>query len=123
MPGGQMKFYIKYDEKSKLYWLLSTQATDTMCRIECLDDERYNIPCDERDRLTLHFSKNMVDWVFADLVDKGASPKQSRHYGSMDIDGDDLVIVSRSGDSDAFNAHSGNLITFHRVKNFRDLIY
>ncbi len=123
MPGGQMKFYIKYDEKSKLYWLLSTQATDTMCRIECLDDERYNIPCDERDRLTLHFSKNMVDWVFAGLVDKGASPKQSRHYGSMDIDGDDLVIVSRSGDSDAFNAHSGNLITFHRVKNFRDLIY
>ena len=123
MPGGQMKFYVKYDEVSKLYWLLSTQATDTMCRIECLDKERYNIPCDERDRLTLHFSKNMVDWVFAGLVDKGDSPKQSRHYGSMDIDGDDLVIVSRSGDTEAFSAHSGNLITFHRVKNFRDLIY
>lgn len=123
MPGGQMKFYVKFDTKTNLYWLLSTQATDTMCRIECLDEERYNLPCDERERLTLHFSKNMVDWVFAGLVSKGDSPKQTRQYGSMDIDGDDLVIVSRSGDQDCASAHNGNLITFHRVKNFRDLIY
>lgn len=123
MPGGQMKFYVKFDSKTNLYWLLSTQATDTMCRIECLDKERYSIPCDERDRLTLHFSKNMVDWVFSGLVSKGDSPKQSRHYGSMDIDGDDLVIVSRSGDKDCASAHNGNIITFHRIKNFRDLIY
>ena len=123
MPGGQMKFFITYDSKTKLYWLLSTQATDTMCRIEYLDSERYNIPCDERDRLTLHFSKNMVDWVFAGLVAKGDSPKQSRHYGSMDIDGEDLIVVSRSGDADSASAHNGNLITFHRIKNFRDLVY
>ena len=123
MPGGQMKFYVKYDPVTRLYWLLSTQATDTMCRIECLDEERYNIPCDERDRLALHFSRNMVDWVFAGLVDKGASPKQSRHYGSMDIDGGDLVIVSRSGDADCTDAHNGNLITFHRVRDFRNLVY
>ncbi len=123
MPGGQMKFYVKYDSQTKLYWLLSTQATDSMCRVELLDEERYNIPCDERDRLTLHFSKNMVDWVFAGLVCKGESPKQSRHYGSMDIDGEDLVIVSRSGDADCASAHNGNMITFHRIKNFRQLIY
>ena len=41
----------------------------------------------------------------------------------MDIDGDDLVILSRSGDERAKSAHDGNLITFHRVKNFRDLVY
>ena len=41
----------------------------------------------------------------------------------MDIDGDDLVILSRSGDARAKSAHDGNLITFHRVENFRDLIY
>lgn len=123
MPGGQMKFYVKYDPVTRLYWLLSTQATDTMRRIERLDGERYNIPCDERDRLTLHFSRNMVDWVFAGLVDKGASPKQSRHYASMDIDGEDLVIASRSGDADCRDAHNGNIITFHRVRDFRDLVY
>jgi len=123
MPGGQMKFYVKYDEQTKLYWLLSSQANDSMCRIERLSDERYNIPCDQRDRLTLHFSKNMVDWIFAGLVDKGDSAKQSRHYASMDIDGDDLIIASRSGDKEAQSAHNGNIITFHRVKNFRELIY
>lgn len=123
MPGGQMKFYVKYDEVTKLYWLLSTQATDTMRRLEHLPDNRYNIPCDERDRLTLHFSRNMVDWVFAGLVDKGGSSKESRHYASMDIDGDDLIIASRSGDADAHDAHCGNILTFHRVKNFRDLVY
>ena len=41
----------------------------------------------------------------------------------MDIDGDDLVILSRSGDARAKSAHDGNLITFHRVRNFRELVY
>ena len=39
------------------------------------------------------------------------------------IDGNDLVILSRSGDQRAKSAHDGNLITFHRVKNFRKLVY
>jgi hypothetical protein len=41
----------------------------------------------------------------------------------MVIDGDDLVILSRSGDVRAASAHDGNLVTFHRVKFFRDLVY
>ncbi len=31
-PGGQMKFHISYDEEDGLFWLLSTQATDSMTR-------------------------------------------------------------------------------------------
>ncbi len=123
MPGGQMRFHVLYDEKSKLYWLLSSQATDSMTRVEKLSPERYNLPNNERHRLVLHFSKNMVDWCFAGLVAIGDSPKQARHYASMDIDGNDLVILSRSGDAGAKSAHEGNLITFHRVKDFRNLIY
>lgn len=123
MPGGQMRFHILWDEETKLYWLLSTQATDTMRRRELLSDERYNIPCDERDRMQLSFSKNMVDWCFAGLVAKGDSEKQSRHYACMAIDGEDLVIVSRSGDKDTLSAHNTNLSTFHRVKDFRKLVY
>lgn len=122
-PGGQMRFHVLYDEKTKLYWLLSSQATDSMTRAELLPDERYDLPNNERHRLVLHFSKNMVDWCFAGVVAIGESPKQSRHYASMDIDGDDLVILSRSGDERAQSAHNGNIITFHRIKNFRDLVY
>ena len=123
LPGGQMRFHITYDEKTKLYWLLGSQATDSMTRSEKLPANRYNLPNNERHRLVLHFSKNLVDWCFAGLVATGDSPGQARHYASMDIDGDDLVILSRSGDARAKNAHDGNIITFHRVKNFRNLVY
>lgn len=39
------------------------------------------------------------------------------------IDGDDLVVLSRSGDERAKTPHDGNLIGFHRVKEFRRLVY
>lgn len=123
MPGGQNKFFIKYDEQTKLYWLVSVQSRDSMTRIEYLSENRYNVPSDERDRLALHFSKNMVDWCFAGLVDQSGHDKQSRHYASMDIDGEDLIILSRSGDEEAYSAHDGNIITLHRVKDFRKLVY
>ncbi|MFA6563204.1 MAG: sialidase family protein [Verrucomicrobiia bacterium] len=122
-PGGQMRFHVLYDEATKLFWLLSSQATDSMTRADRLDPERFNLPNNERHRLQLHFSKNMVDWCFAGIVAMGGSQKQSRHYASMAIDDGDLIVLSRSGDARAKSAHDGNLITFHRVKNFRSLVY
>jgi len=123
LPGGQMKFFILYDEVTKLYWMLGSQATDSMTRAEELPPERYGLPNNERHRMVLHFSKNLVDWCFAGLVAITNSPREARHYASMAIDGDDLVILSRSGDARAKSAHDGNLITFHRVRNFRALVY
>ena len=41
----------------------------------------------------------------------------------MVIDGNDLHVLSRSGDHRAKNAHDGNLITFHTVHDFRRLVY
>lgn len=122
-PGGQMRFHVLYDEKTKLYWMLGTQATDSMIRPERMPADRYNLPNNERHRLVLHFSTNMVDWCFAGVVAQTDSYKQARHYASMDIHGDDIVVLSRSGDERAKSAHDGNLITFHRVKNFRELVY
>lgn len=123
MPGGQMRFHMLYDAQTQLYWLLSTQATDSMTRSELLPPDRYNLPNNERRRLVLHFSKNCVDWCFAGLVAVGEVEKASRHYASMAIAGDDLLILSRSGDTRAHSAHNGNLITLHRVRNFRELVY
>lgn len=123
LPGGQMRFHMLYDEKTQLYWLLSTQATDSMTRSELLEPDRYNLPNNERRRLVLHFSKNCVDWIFAGMVAQGDGTKESRHYAGMVIDGEDLLILSRSGDYRAATAHNGNLITLHRVKDFRSLVY
>ncbi len=122
-PGGQMKFHVLHDEPTKLFWLLSTQATDSMIRPDRMPPDRYNLPNDERRRLQLHFSRNMIDWCFAGLVATGPVEKASRHYASMAIDGDDLVVLSRSGDERAKSPHDGNLITVHRVKDFRGLVY
>jgi len=123
IPGGQMKFCVLYDEKTKLYWLLSTQSTDSMTKSNMLPKDRYCLSDNERRRLVLHFSKNMVDWCFAGVVDIGSVEKASRHYANMTIKGDDLLILSRSGDENSKDAHNGNIITFHRVTNFRRLVY
>lgn len=122
-PGGQMRFHVLYDAQTKLFWLLSSQATDSMTRADRLPPNRYNLPNNERHRLQLHFSRNMVDWCFAGLVATGATPGEGRHYASMAIDGEDLCVLSRSGDGRAKSAHDGNLITFHTVNNFRQLAY
>ncbi len=122
-PGGQMRFHVLFDERTKLYWLLGTQATDSMRRVNRLPADRYGASDNERQRLVLHFSRNMVDWCFAGIVAAGGSAREARHYASMAVDGDDLVVLSRSGDQRARSAHDGNLITFHRVRNFRDLVY
>ena len=122
-PVGHMRFHVIRDEASGLFWLLGSQPTDSMCPPDQLPPERYNLPNNERSRLVLYFSRNMVDWCFAGLVAKGGAPLETRHYASMTIDGEDLAILSRSGDSMAASPHNGNLITFHRIPGFRSLVY
>ena len=94
-----------------------------MTRADRLAPDRYGLPNNERHRLQLHFSRNCVDWCFAGIVAMGGSHRQARHYASMVIDGDDLHVLSRSGDDRAASAHNGNLITFHTVRGFRGLVY
>jgi len=57
------------------------------------------------------------------LVAQGPADNASRHYASMIIDGDDLRVLSRSGDERATSAHDGNIITFHTIAKFRELVY
>jgi hypothetical protein len=49
-----------------------------------------------------------------------ANPLQSFHYAAPLIDGDDLLIISRTS-RDANNQHDSDLVTFHRVADFRRL--
>jgi len=65
----------------------------------------------------------MIDWCFAGLVTEGPADHASRHYASMVIDGEDLHVLSRSGDLEAQSAHNGNIITFHTIRDFRRLSY
>lgn len=123
MPGGHNRFHVLWDEPSGLYWLVSVQSIDSMTRKELLSENRYNIPCDERHRLQLHFSKNLVDWCFAGMLFVGETERHSCHYTDVDVDGEDLLFVSRTSDANADSAHNNNMNTFHRIKNFRSLVY
>ncbi|MER8792384.1 glycoside hydrolase [Mesorhizobium sp. M0983] len=122
-PGGHMKFFLIYDDKTRLYWLLSSQATDSMVRLTHISKARYNLPNNERHRLQLHFSRNCIDWCFAGLVAAGQTERHARNYASMAVDGNDLLVLCRSGDDEGRDPQYTNLITFHRVKEFRNLVY
>ena len=66
----------------------------------------------------------MIDWCFAGLIDAGSTPNMSRHYCSAVVKDDDLLVLSRSGDgTNNPNPHDANLITLHRIRRFRDLVY
>lgn len=118
--GGQSKFHVLYDEKTKTYWLVSNQFRDSMVNFNTMNEkDRHGY---ERNRLVLHYSYNCFDWIFAGVVASGKSFKESRSYASMQFDGEDLLILSRSGDKNCYNGHETNMITLHRVENFRELI-
>ena len=108
IPGADLKFYVLYDPEMQLYWLLHSQT-----------DGRMNA----RRRLALSYSPDLLRWTFAGLVAVGPTDHSARHYATMILDGDDLCIVSRSGDENARTAHDGNIVTFHRVRDFRSLVY
>ena len=106
-PGGNMKFHLDYDPVSRLYWLVSSQA----------DGIHSN-----RRRLRLLYSPDCLNWTEAGMVAVGPSENGARHYATLAFSGEDLVILSRSGDPRSKSAHDNNLATFHRVRNFRSLV-
>ncbi len=110
-PGGQLKFHIDYDPVSKLYWMVASPRIDGFRKA----------PIFERRRLELLYSSNGIEFQSAGLVANGKGERDSRHYASLLIDGDDLLVFTRSGDDRAKSLHDGNLLTLHRVKNFRSL--
>jgi hypothetical protein len=122
-PGGHIGFVIQHDPVTGLHWLVSNQATDSMRRVDRLDPRHYGMPFNERGQLALYFSRNCVDWCFASLLAANDETVRSSYHGSFVIDGDDLVVMMRTADSRATNAHNSNLITVHRVPNFRGLAY
>lgn len=112
-PGGHMKFHIVYDEVDKFYWM-------TVSVVEYSTTQQVVGP-KERRILGLYASRNLFDWHLTGIVSAGETRLCSRHYSSLTIDGDDILVVSRSGDTEAKNTHDTDMITLHRVKNFRSL--
>jgi len=118
IPGGQLKFFIQY-----LYWMASNLSANPAFLV---DDEAWrkarelNASKSDRRSLTLWYSLDSLNWFPAGWVARAQGWTQSFHYPVMLIDGDDLILVSRTGRNSG-NQHDVDMATFHRIKDFRKL--
>ena len=125
MPGAQNKFYIVFDEETGLFWASGNIPTDTVHPVPAavLGQGYRGSPGNERRILMLFYSLDAVNWFQAGCIAMSENPMEAFNYSSMLIDGDDLLVISRTslggGNNNALNNHDSNLITFHRVPSFR----
>jgi hypothetical protein len=103
-PGGAVKFTIRYDPESHLYWSLANKQRDP--------DSRRNV-------IAITSSPDLFHWtVQATLLQHPDQEKHAFQYVDWLFDGKDIVFVSRtSWDGDTF--HNANYLTFHRLLHFR----
>ena len=104
-PGGAVKFTIRYDPVSELYWTLSDKQKD---------------PSAVRNHLVLACSSDLKNWeVKTTILRHPDSTYHAFQYADWQFDGNDLVAVSRTGWDGSHRAHDANYFTFHRITNFR----
>lgn len=124
LPGGQCKFYILYDEPSQLFWMASNLPANTQDLIHAQGQDQVHYskawfsPREDRRFLTLSYSLDTLNWFPAGWIAAAEKVTQSFMYPSMQVDGDDLVILSRTA-RDSGHYHDADLATFHRIRNFR----
>ncbi len=124
-PGGQCKFFVINDQAHRMYWMLSNLAANSQDLLGWGDRIRETGftggPGNERRWLFLHYSIDCLNWFPAGCVARWPDGiLRSFMYPSAAIDGDDLIILSRTS-RDAANQHDADLCTIHRVRDFRSL--
>ena len=125
LPGGQCKFFIRYDPVSKLFWMASNFVTDSQEMIHDWKRIRaekpfFSGPGNERRFLMLSYSVDALNWFPAGCIAMSKSPYQSFMSPSLDFDGNDIVLISRSA-INGYDQHDADAATFHRIRNFREL--
>jgi arylsulfatase A-like enzyme len=120
MPGGSTKFTIRYDPQSQSYWSLVNQIPKRHVG-------QGRGPGSIRNTLALVRSKDLRHWQLRAIV--AYHPEVEHHgfqYPDWQIDGDDIVAVSRTAYDDglggAHNYHDANFLTFHRIRDFRNVL-
>jgi len=127
---------------SGLYWTCTTVVPDPYQNPKPLAEHGFHgNPGNTRRILMLNYSIDGLNWFQAGCVAMSKNPLESFHYSSQVAVGDDLLVLSRSsigGDREykdytwrtnytngkaklPYNNHDSNMITLHRVKNFRSL--
>jgi hypothetical protein len=122
-PGGNQKFDVVYDETSALFWTAGNRMSDTLTLPARLNAKWWGLPCEEASGLQLQFSKNLVDWSMAGLLEQPPLPGPCRTACAMAVKGSDLHVICRAGDDACKKLPSTNLVMSYRVPEFRSLAY
>ena len=123
-PGGQCKFFVVHDQPNKMYWMLSNLVTNSQDLLGWGDrwpQSQHGPSGNERRWLFLHYSIDCLNWFPAGCVARWPdSVSKSFMYPSAVVDVDDLVVMSRTS-RDSGDQHNADLVTVHRIRNFRGL--
>jgi len=127
LPGAHNQFFIIHDAVTGLYWMNATLPTRTQDQDPAFNkrlrsDRNYVGPAGkERRVLALFCSFDALNWLPAGYITVWPLSRQSSNYCGLMIDGDDLLVVSRTSRR-GNNQHDNDLTTFHRLRNFRDRV-
>lgn len=117
MPGGAKKFAIRRDATTGRYWSLANFVPAVY------QSDRH--PASTRNTLNLVSSENLREWSDHGVVLQ--HPDVTKHgfqYVEWQFDGNDMIAASRTAFDDhaggAANYHDANILTFHRIRGFRE---
>ncbi len=109
--GNLSKFMIKFDPISNKYFSIISRRIDD--------------PVTARNLLSLVCSTDVENWqLVCDLIDKRYDDPQmvGFQYIDFEIEGEDIVYLSRTAMNNAKNYHDANYSTFHRIVDFRKML-
>lgn len=107
--GIRHKFFIQRDEKTGFYFMVHNEEMKKNIERRCI--------------ISLSVSEDLFTWrKLTTLLDCTNTPKAGYSYPSFCIDGDDILYVSRTAFGKLKSEHDNNYVTFHRLKNFRELL-
>ncbi len=128
LPGGEKKFGARYDAVSERFFVLSNPVLP----LEADHPELRGKPEMIRNTAGVLSSKDLVNWnveklfLYSPHLDDGTFGEGFQYF-NFAIDGDDLAVAARSaidvgaGENKPPRGHDTNLMTFHRIENFRHL--
>ena len=107
-PATASKFNIVFDEASGRYYAIVSYSLDE--------------PLTKRNLLSLICSEDLTEWKLCrHLIDRRDDDPKLVGFQYVDffIEGNDILFLCRTAYNGANTFHNSNLITFHKIENFR----
>ena len=115
--GGAKKFSIRFDPQSGRYWTINNKLSPEFMG---------KFVGSVRNTLVIKSSSDLKTWTMHKiLLHHPDILKHGFQYVDWIFDGKDIIFLSRTAYDDDFGGaddyHNANYLTFHRIKNFREL--